>query len=206
MVRLACLLFLVSGLLLAPDIAIAGTENFGGFKSRFTISDWHGSWLIARDGSARHVWSLNEDGSGRVYAFTREQGGQPAFSYGYDVSWYYDPYTGMANIKTGRRLVCRRGKVYPYFLTLKSYESDYKVESRNVWQTTWTEASIGDNTLHKSRIVFVGRLHDWINPQGGQPCPLLPDAELESALEIMVEELLLKEQQQGYPTEKQPEE
>ena len=147
-------------------------------ESRFEAEQWVGSWLISRDGEARHVWSLNADGTGRSYAFIR-RGDEMHFAYGYDIHWYFDPFTQMANIRTERRLVCRGGKVYPYFLTLKSYESDYAVRGKFAWQTTWTEASIGQNYLHKSLVVFVAPLSAWHNPSKDAPCPEFPSLTLE---------------------------
>ncbi|KUJ83032.1 hypothetical protein AWR36_010865 [Microbulbifer flavimaris] len=146
--------------------------------SRLEAKQWVGDWLISRDGEARHVWSLNADGTGRSYAFLEHDGGM-RFAYGYDIHWYFDPFTQMANIKTQRRIVCRGGRLYPYFLTLKSYESDYAVRGKFAWQTTWTEASIGENYLHKSLIVFVAPLSGWHNPAKDAPCPEFPSLALE---------------------------
>ncbi|MCW8127851.1 hypothetical protein [Microbulbifer halophilus] len=150
--------------------------------SRFEAEQWVGDWLISRDGEARHVWSLDADGTGRSYAFV-ERGDEMRFTYGYDIRWYFDPFTQMANIKTERRIVCRSGRLYPYFLTLKSYESDYAVKGKYAWQTTWTEASIGRNLLHKSLIVFVAPLSGWHNPGKDDPCPAFPPMELEKDID-----------------------
>ncbi|WP_346838349.1 hypothetical protein [Microbulbifer sp. SAOS-129_SWC] len=147
--------------------------------SRLQASQWVGDWLISRDGEARHVWSLRADGTGRSYAFI-ERGGKMHFAFGYDIAWYFDPFTQMANIKTERRIVCRDGKIYPYFLTLKSYESDYAVRGKYAWQTTWTEASIGRNHLHKSLVVFVAPLSGWHNPSRDESCPSFPQMGLEN--------------------------
>lgn len=155
-------------------------------KSRLEATQWVGSWLISRDGEAQHVWSLNKDGSGRSYAFS-EQGGKMKFSYGYDIRWYFDPFTQMANIKTERRIVCRDGKIYPYFLTLKSYESDYAVKGKYAWQTTWTEASIGTNHLHKSLVVFVAPLSGWHNPEKDTPCPEFPRMDIEKDIDLALD-------------------
>ncbi|WP_323846050.1 hypothetical protein [Microbulbifer magnicolonia] len=155
-------------------------------ESRFEADQWVGSWLISRDGEARHVWSLKGDGSGRSYAFL-EQNGEMRFVYGYDIHWYFDPFTQMANIKTERRIVCRGGKVYPYFLTLKSYESDYAVRGKFAWQTTWTEASIGENRLHKSLVVFVAPLSAWHDPEKGAPCPDFPSLSLEKDIDLALD-------------------
>lgn len=150
--------------------------------SRLEAKQWVGDWLISRDGEARHVWSLDADGTGRSYAFI-ERGGEMRFAYGYDIQWYFDPFTQMANIKTERRIVCRSGRLYPYFLTLKSYESDYAVKGKYAWQTTWTEASIGRNLLHKSLVVFVAPLSGWHNPGKDAPCPEFPPIELEKDID-----------------------
>lgn len=164
--------------------AESGDEEAEGWQaeSRLEAKQWVGSWLISRDGEARHVWSLNADGSGRSYAFI-ERGGEMRFAYGYDIQWYFDPFTQMANIKTERRIVCRGGKLYPYFLTLKSYESDYAVRGKFAWQTTWTEASIGRNRLHKSLVVFVAPLSSWHNPVKDAPCPEFPSLGLEQDID-----------------------
>ncbi|WP_105102662.1 hypothetical protein [Microbulbifer pacificus] len=155
-------------------------------KSRLEADQWVGSWLISRDGEAQHVWSLNRDGTGRSYAFS-EQGGKMAFAYGYDIRWYFDPFTQMANIKTERRIVCRGGKIYPYFLTLKSYESDYAVKGKYAWQTTWTEASIGTNYLHKSLVVFIAPLSGWRNPEKDAPCPEFPRMDIEKDIDLALD-------------------
>ncbi len=155
-------------------------------ESRLDPRQWVGSWLISRDGEARHVWSLRADGTGRSYAFL-ERDGEMRFAYGYDINWYFDPYTQMANIKTERRLVCRGGKVYPYFLTLKSYESDYAVKGKFAWQTTWTEASIGRNRLHKSLVVFVAPLSAWHDPVKDAPCPEFPRLSLEKDIDLALD-------------------
>lgn len=155
-------------------------------KSRLNADQWVGNWLISRDGEAQHVWSLSQDGSGRSYAFS-EQDGEMKFSYGYDIRWYFDPFTQMANIKTERRIVCRGGKIYPYFLTLKSYESDYAVKGKYAWQTTWTEASIGTNTLHKSLVVFVAPLSGWHNPDKDAPCPVFPRMDIEKDIDLALD-------------------
>lgn len=164
------------------------TEDSSGWssESRLEASQWVGSWLISRDGEARHVWSLRADGKGRSYAFL-ESDGEMRFAYGYDIRWYFDPYTQMAHIKTERRLVCRGGRVYPYFLTLKSYESDYAVKGKFAWQTTWTEASIGRNHLHKSLVVFVAPLSAWHDPQKDAPCPEFPRVDLEKDIDLALE-------------------
>ncbi len=151
-------------------------------QSRLEADQWVGSWLISRDGEAQHVWSLNADGTGRSYAFAK-RGDDMHFAYGYDIRWYFDPYTQMANIKTERRIVCRGGRLYPYFLTLKSYESDYAVKGKYAWQTTWTEASIGRNYLHKSLVVFVAPLSGWHNPEKDAPCPEFPQMALEKDID-----------------------
>ncbi|MGL6162334.1 hypothetical protein [Microbulbifer sp.] len=165
-----------------------GDEEVEGWQaeSRLSAEQWVGSWLISRDGEARHVWSLKGDGSGRSYAFI-ERNGEMRFVYGYDIRWYFDPFTQMANIKTERRIVCRGGKLYPYFLTLKSYESDYAVKGKFAWQTTWTEASIGENHLHKSLIVFVAPLSGWHNPVKDAPCPEFPNVELEKDIDLVLD-------------------
>ncbi|WP_226663888.1 hypothetical protein [Microbulbifer aggregans] len=155
-------------------------------ESRLEAKQWVGNWLISRDGEAQHVWSLNANGTGRSYAFTKH-GDEMRFAYGYDIRWYFDPYTQMANIKTERRIVCRGGRVYPYFLTLKSYESDYAVKGKYAWQTTWTEASIGRNYLHKSLVVFVAPLSGWHNPEKDAPCPDFPQMELERDLDTALD-------------------
>ncbi|WP_237068078.1 hypothetical protein [Microbulbifer guangxiensis] len=155
-------------------------------KSRLEAAQWVGDWLISRDGEARHVWSLRADGTGRSYAFL-ERDGEMRFAYGYDIQWYFDPFTQMANIKTERRLVCRSGRVYPYFLTLKSYESDYAVRGKFAWQTTWTEASIGENYLHKSLVVFVAPLSGWHNPGKDAPCPEFPSLALERDIDAALD-------------------
>ncbi|WP_444929207.1 hypothetical protein ACJJIF_15355 [Microbulbifer sp. SSSA002] len=151
-------------------------------KSRYHAHQWVGAWLISRDGEARYVWSLKPDGSGRSYAFLRRDGTMQ-FVFGYDINWYFDPFTQMANIKTERRIVCRQGKLYPYFLTLKSYESDYAVRGKFAWQTTWTEVSIGQNRLHKSFIVFVAPLSAWHDPESGAACPSFPPVRLEQDID-----------------------
>ncbi len=155
-------------------------------ESRLEADQWVGSWLISRDGEAQHVWSLNKDGTGRSYAFSRS-GDKMKFSYGYDISWYFDPFTQMANIKTERRIVCRGGRLYPYFLTLKSYESDYAVKGKYAWQTTWTEASIGRNYLHKSLVVFVAPLSGWHNPEKDAPCPTFPRMDIENDIDLALD-------------------
>lgn len=170
-------------------VASAGHESPGwGWEaeSRLEARQWVGDWLISRDGEARHVWSLNADGSGRSYAFI-ESGGEMRFAYGYDIDWYFDPFTQMANIKTQRRIVCRSGRLYPYFLTLKSYESDYAVRGKFAWQTTWTEASIGENYLHKSLVVFVAPLSGWHNPVKGASCPEFPSLALERDIDAALD-------------------
>ncbi|WP_444918688.1 hypothetical protein [Microbulbifer sp. JMSA003] len=154
-------------------------------KSRYDASQWVGAWLISRDGEARHVWSLKPDGTGRSYAFLR-QNGEMQFVFGYDINWYFDPFTQMANIKTGRRIICKRGKIYPYFLTLKSYESDYAVRGKFAWQTTWTEVSIGRNRLHKSYVVFVAPLSAWHDPDRDSPCPKFPRVRLEKDIDAVL--------------------
>ncbi|MFV8782832.1 hypothetical protein ACNKU7_10460 [Microbulbifer sp. SA54] len=165
-----------------------GTEEFPewGVESRLKADQWVGNWLISRDGEAQHVWSLNADGTGRSYAFARH-GDDMRFAYGYDIRWYFDPFTQMANIRTERRIVCRGGRVYPYFLTLKSYESDYAVKGKYAWQTTWTEASIGRNYLHKSLVVFVAPLSGWHNPEKDAPCPAFPQMALERDLDTALD-------------------
>ncbi|WP_444903542.1 hypothetical protein ACJJH9_19645 [Microbulbifer sp. DLAB2-AF] len=155
-------------------------------QSKLNASQWVGAWLISRDGEARHVWSLKPDGTGRSYAFLPHDG-KMQFAFGYDIHWYFDPFTQMANIKTGRRIICRRGKIYPYFLTLKSYESDYSVRGKFAWQTTWTEVSIGRDRLHKSLIVFVAPLSAWHDPGKGAPCPEFPRVRLEKAIDRMLQ-------------------
>ena len=162
-------------------------------ESRLEADQWVGDWLISRDGEAQHVWSLNADGTGRSYAFSRRGDGMK-FSYGYDIRWYFDPFTQMANIKTERRIVCRSGKLYPYFLTLKSYESDYAVKGKYAWQTTWTEASIGRNYLHKSLVVFVAPLSGWHNPKKDAPCPQFPRMELEKDIDTVLDNWELEQQ------------
>ncbi|WP_020413807.1 hypothetical protein ACJJIG_08040 [Microbulbifer sp. SSSA007] len=152
-------------------------------QSRLNASQWVGAWLISRDGEARHVWSLKPDGTGRSYAFLPNKKGKMQFAFGYDIHWYFDPFTQMANIKTGRRIICRRGKIYPYFLTLKSYESDYAVRGKFAWQTTWTEVSIGRNRLHKSLVVFVAPLSAWHDPERDAPCPEFPSLDLEKDID-----------------------
>ncbi|WP_345549632.1 hypothetical protein [Microbulbifer aestuariivivens] len=154
--------------------------------SRLEAKQWVGDWLISRDGEARHVWSLNADGSGRSYAFINSQNGM-RFAYGYDIHWYFDPFTQMANIKTERRIVCRGGRIYPYFLTLKSYESDYAVRGKFAWQTTWTEASIGENHLHKSLVVFVAPLSGWHNPGKDAACPEFPSLAIERDIDAALD-------------------
>ncbi|WP_428819699.1 hypothetical protein [Microbulbifer sp. MCCC 1A16149] len=163
--------------------------------SRLEASQWVGNWLISRDGEAQHVWSLNRDGTGRSYAFSKH-GEKMKFSYGYDIRWYFDPFTQMANIKTERRIVCRGGRLYPYFLTLKSYESDYAVKGKYAWQTTWTEASIGRNYLHKSLVVFVAPLSGWHNPQKDAPCPEFPRMDVEKDIDIALDRWELEAQRQ----------
>ncbi|SEA19580.1 hypothetical protein [Microbulbifer marinus] len=163
----------------ASESEAAGWEA----ESRFEAEQWVGAWLISRDGEARHVWSLKSDGTGRSYAFLERQG-KMRFAYGYDIHWYFDPFTQMTNIKTERRIVCRGGKLYPYFLTLKSYESDYAVKGKFAWQTTWTEASIGRNRLHKSLVVFVAPLSAWHDPQKDAPCPDFPSLNLEQDIDL----------------------
>ncbi|MCK7598135.1 hypothetical protein M0G74_12705 [Microbulbifer sp. CAU 1566] len=155
-------------------------------ESRLKADQWVGNWLISRDGEAQHVWSLNKDGTGRSYAFS-ESGGKMKFSYGYDIRWYFDPFTQMANIKTERRIVCRGGRLYPYFLTLKSYESDYVVKGKYAWQTTWTEASIGRNYLHKSLVVFIAPLSGWHNPEKDAPCPQFPRMDIEKDIDTALD-------------------
>ncbi|GAB2891813.1 hypothetical protein GCM10027180_22410 [Microbulbifer echini] len=155
-------------------------------QSRLDASQWVGAWLISRDGEARHVWSLKSDGTGRSYAFL-PQNGKMQFAFGYDIHWYFDPFTQMANIKTGRRIICRRGKIYPYFLTLKSYESDYSVRGKYAWQTTWTEVSIGRNHLHKSLVVFVAPLSAWHDPERNAACPEFPHVRLEKAIDRVLQ-------------------
>jgi len=155
-------------------------------ESRLKAEQWVGNWLISRDGEAQHVWSLNRDGTGRSYAFSRS-GDEMTFSYGYDIRWYFDPFTQMANIKTERRIVCRGGRLYPYFLTLKSYESDYAVKGKYAWQTTWTEASIGRNYLHKSLVVFVAPLSGWHNPEKDAPCPEFPRMDIEKDIDTALD-------------------
>ncbi|AQQ66268.1 hypothetical protein Mag101_00335 [Microbulbifer agarilyticus] len=155
-------------------------------ESRLQAEQWVGNWLISRDGEAQHVWSLNKDGTGRSYAFNRH-GDEMKFAYGYDISWYFDPHTQMANIKTERRIVCRGGRIYPYFLTLKSYESDYAVKGKFAWQTTWTEASIGRNYLHKSLVVFVAPLSAWHNPEKNAPCPIFPRMDVEKDIDLALD-------------------
>lgn len=164
------------------DPAVDSAGDGWQVQSRLQASQWVGDWLISRDGEARHVWSLRADGSGRSYAFI-ESDGKMRFTYGYDISWYFDPFTQMANIKTERRIVCRAGKIYPYFLTLKSYESDYAVRGKYAWQTTWTEASIGQNHLHKSLVVFVAPLSGWHNPSRDESCPDFPRMGLEKDID-----------------------
>ncbi|MCX2830883.1 hypothetical protein [Microbulbifer thermotolerans] len=154
--------------------------------SHLDAKQWVGAWLISRDGEARHVWSLKADGTGRSYAFL-EHGGEMRFAYGYDIRWYFDPFTQMAHIKTERRIVCRGGKIYPYFLTLKSYESDYAVKDKFTWQTTWTEASIGKNRLHKSQVVFVAALSSWQDPTRGVSCPKFPSLKLERDIDLALD-------------------
>lgn len=151
-------------------------------ESELEAGQWVGAWLISRDGEARHVWSLKPDGTGRSYAFLPSNG-KMQFAFGYDIHWYFDPFTQMANIKTGRRIICRRGKIYPYFLTLKSYESDYAVRGKFAWQTTWTEVSIGRNRLHKSLVVFVAPLSAWHDPERDAPCPEFPSLGLEKDID-----------------------
>ena len=155
-------------------------------ESRLEAAQWVGNWLISRDGEAQHVWSLNADGTGRSYAFSRN-GDDMRFAYGYDIRWYFDPFTQMANIRTERRIVCRGGRLYPYFLTLKSYESDYAVKGKYAWQTTWTEASIGRNYLHKSLVVFVAPLSGWHNPGKDEPCPDFPHMQLEKDIDTALD-------------------
>ena len=157
-----------------------------GADSRLKADQWVGNWLISRDGEAQHVWSLNKDGTGRSYAFSK-RGDDMKFAYGYDIRWYFDPFTQMANIKTERRIVCRGGRLYPYFLTLKSYESDYAVKGKYAWQTTWTEASIGRNYLHKSLVVFVAPLSGWHNPEKDAPCPQFPRMDIEKDIDIALD-------------------
>ncbi|MFC6633954.1 hypothetical protein [Microbulbifer taiwanensis] len=163
-------------------------EVDGGWQaeSRLEADQWVGAWLISRDGEARHVWSLKADGTGRSYAFL-ESDGDMRFAYGYDIHWYFDPFTQMANIKTERRIVCRGGRLYPYFLTLKSYESDYAVKGKFAWQTTWTEASIGRNLLHKSLVVFVAPLSAWYDPVKDAPCPDFPSLNLEKDIDMALD-------------------
>ncbi|MBN8429491.1 hypothetical protein JF535_01380 [Microbulbifer salipaludis] len=177
-------------------------------ESRLQASQWVGNWLISRDGEAQHVWSLNKDGTGRSYAFSRH-GDQMKFAYGYDIRWYFDPFTQMANIKTERRIVCRGGRLYPYFLTLKSYESDYAVRGKYAWQTTWTEASIGRNYLHKSLVVFVAPLSGWHNPEKDAPCPEFPrmdiEKDIDTALDRWETEAVTAELVDTTPAEGEPE-
>ncbi|WGL15288.1 hypothetical protein PVT68_10955 [Microbulbifer bruguierae] len=165
-----------------PDLQYPGWH----VKSRLGPDQWVGSWLISRDGEAQHVWSLNRDGTGRSYAFT-QHGDKMQFAYGYDIRWYFDPFTQMANIKTERRIVCRGGRMYPYFLTLKSYESDYAVKGKYAWQTTWTEASIGRNYLHKSLVVFLAPLSAWHNPKKDEPCPQFPRMDIEKDIDTALD-------------------
>ncbi len=172
-------------------------------ESRLTADQWVGNWLISRDGEAQHVWSLNADGTGRSYAFS-ERGGEMKFAYGYDIRWYFDPFTQMANIKTERRIVCRGGKVYPYFLTLKSYESDYAVKGKYAWQTTWTEASIGRNYLHKSLVVFVAPISSWHNPEKDAPCPEFPSMALEKDIDTVLDNWELEAQMAADPVDTTP--
>ncbi|MFA0809618.1 hypothetical protein [Microbulbifer epialgicus] len=155
-------------------------------RSRLDANQWVGAWLISRDGEARHVWSLKSDGTGRSYAFL-PRNGEMQFAFGYDINWYFDPFTQMANIKTGRRIICRRGKIYPYFLTLKSYESDYAVRGKFAWQTTWTEVSIGRNRLHKSLVVFVAPLSAWHDPERDTPCPEFPSLRIEKDIDMILQ-------------------
>ncbi|WP_299597962.1 hypothetical protein [uncultured Microbulbifer sp.] len=162
-------------------------------ESRLKATQWVGNWLISRDGEAQHVWSLNKDGTGRSYAFSRS-GEKMKFSYGYDIRWYFDPFTQMANIKTERRIVCRGGRLYPYFLTLKSYESDYAVKGKYAWQTTWTEASIGRNYLHKSLVVFVAPLSGWHNPEKDAPCPKFPRMDVEKDIDMALDRWEMEEE------------
>jgi hypothetical protein len=169
--------------------------------SKLGVEQWVGSWLISRDGEAQHVWSLGADGRGRSYAFT-EQDGKMRFAYGYDIRWYFDPYTQMANIKTERRIVCRKGRLYPYFLTLKSYESDYAVKGKFAWQTTWTEASIGENYLLKSLVVFVAPITGWHNPVKGAPCPEFPSLRVETDIDLLLDRWAEDAQQQQQQLEK----
>lgn len=154
--------------------------------SELSAAQWVGAWLISRDGEAQYVWSLGADGRGRAYTFT-EQGGEMRFSYGYDIRWYFDPFTQMANIKTERRIVCRSGKLYPYFLTLKSFESDYAVRGKFSWQTTWTEANIGESYLPKSLVNFVAPLSGWHDAGGGAPCPEFPQLRLEKDIDLALD-------------------
>ncbi|MEW5248608.1 hypothetical protein [Microbulbifer discodermiae] len=185
MIQPRLIVVLLVSLLPASVVAEAGDENWRA-ESRFEAAQWVGSWLISRDGEARHVWSLNADGTGRSYAFV-EHKGKMRFAYGYDIHWYYEPFTQMANIRTERRIVCRGGRVYPYFLTLKSYESDYAVRGKYAWQTTWTEASIGQNNLHKSLVVFVAPLSAWHNPDKDAPCPEFPSLPLERDIDTALQ-------------------
>ncbi|WP_193163583.1 hypothetical protein [Microbulbifer hainanensis] len=182
---LALIIFFAGGTAVAAD---SGNDEDEGWEaqSRFEASQWVGNWLISRDGEARHVWSLKADGTGRSYAFIRHHG-KLRFAFGYDIHWYFDPFTQMANIKTERRIVCRNGRVYPYFLTLKSYESDYAVKGKFAWQTTWTEASIGQNYLHKSLVVFVAPLSAWHNPAKDAPCPEFPQMSLEKDIDVALD-------------------
>ncbi|WOX03916.1 hypothetical protein [Microbulbifer pacificus] len=178
-------------------------------RSRLQAEQWVGNWLISRDGEAQHVWSLKRDGTGRSYAFS-DQGGTMKFAYGYDIRWYFDPFTQMANIKTERRIVCRGGRIYPYFLTLKSYESDYAVRGKYAWQTTWTEASIGANYLQKSLVVFVAPLSGWHNPEKDAPCPEFPRMDIEKDIDLALdrwemEAVRQQEQVDTTPAEGEPE-
>lgn len=169
----------------SSDTQTGGTDGWSA-KSRLNAKQWVGSWLISRDGEARHVWSLRADGTGRSYAFLN-RGEKMHFAYGYDIRWYFDPFTQMAHIKTERRIVCRSGKVYPYFLTLKSYESDYSVRGKFSWQTTWTEVSIGRNHLHKSLVVFLAPLSAWHDPRKNAPCPEFPSLNLEKDIDLALD-------------------
>ncbi|MCQ3829891.1 hypothetical protein HXX02_10585 [Microbulbifer elongatus] len=177
-----------------PESAEDGQYPGWDVDSRLEADQWVGNWLISRDGEAQHVWSLNKDGTGRSYAFSR-RGDEMKFSYGYDITWYFDPFTQMANIKTERRIVCRGGRLYPYFLTLKSYESDYAVKGKYAWQTTWTEASIGRNYLHKSLVVFVAPLSGWHNPEKDAPCPTFPRMDIENDIDMALDRWEQEEQQ-----------
>ncbi|MCH9692624.1 MAG: hypothetical protein K0U59_11295 [Gammaproteobacteria bacterium] len=142
--------------------------------SHLQASHWVGSWLISRDGETRYVWSLNADGSGRIYTFKNFMG-KLKFDHAYDVYWYYEPFTQMANIKTERKIICRNDVVYPYFFTLKSYESDYWIKAKFFWVATWTETNTGKNYLSKTSVKFVEAISSWKDPQKGDKCPIFPN-------------------------------